>query len=133
MTDGEIVGLHKSTNGRTCVQHPCCGQYVAAGDLVHLKRDVVFVCPEEPNQDAPQADALVETVVKAVLVRDGTEMCTIGFLRRSIAVRPAAVERCTDHRAFYDLCDQGSYKKTKSLQNSSIASFHLLDDIHEGE
>jgi len=79
----------------------------------------------------------VETVVKAVLVRDGMETCTIGFLPRSIAARPAAVERCNGKFAqiieLYDLCDQGSYKKTKSLRNSGIASFRLLDDIQEGE
>jgi hypothetical protein len=36
----------------------------------------------------PEPDARIETVIKAVLVLDGTERCTIGFLPRHVATRP---------------------------------------------
>ena len=36
----------------------------------------------------PEPDARIETVIKAVLVLDGTELCTVGFLPRYVAARP---------------------------------------------
>jgi hypothetical protein len=33
-------------------------------------------------------DIVVETVIKAVLVLDGMELCTVGFLPRHVAARP---------------------------------------------
>jgi hypothetical protein len=41
----------------------------------------------------PQPDARIETVIKAVLVLDGTELCTIGYLPRHVAARPQEAER----------------------------------------
>ena len=73
--DGEIVGLKDSSNGRACVQHACCDVSLQVDDLLHFKISVVI-----------QEDGMAETLVKAVLIWDGTETCTIGFLPRQIAV-----------------------------------------------
>ena len=73
--DGEIVGLKGSSNGRACVQHACCGVSLQVDDLLRFKVGVVI-----------QEDGTAKTVVKAVLIRDGTETCTVGFLPRQIAV-----------------------------------------------
>jgi len=73
--DGKIVGLKGSSNGRACVQHVCCGVSLQVDDLLCFKVGVVI-----------QEDGMAESVVKAVLIWDGTETCTIGFLPRQIAV-----------------------------------------------
>ena len=70
--DGEIVGLYATNNGRTCVTHACCGEHLQPGDLIRFKFTVVDV------------DGSLEEAVKAVCVRDGTEMFTVGFLPRHI-------------------------------------------------
>jgi hypothetical protein len=49
-----------------------CGHHVAVGDLVKFK---VVVLEEEGG---------LETNIKAVKIRDGTESCHIGFLPRHI-------------------------------------------------
>jgi hypothetical protein len=70
--DGEIVGLASGESGRACESHEICGHHVAVGDLVKFK---VVVLEEEGG---------LETKIKAVKIRDGTESCHIGFLPRHI-------------------------------------------------
>ena len=121
--DGEIVGLHASSNGREFAQHPICGIHVAVGNIVHFKRDVLDI------------EGHPETVIKAVLVKDGSETGTVGFLPRHVAMRLAEVTRL--HGKFvmfielYALCDESTMKRIKSERNQEMASFHLLDDIQE--
>ena len=70
--DGEIVGLTRKGNGRSCETHDCWRDFVSEDDLVHLKFTVVDV------------DGNVEEVIEVVLVCDGTELFTIGFLPYNI-------------------------------------------------
>jgi hypothetical protein len=72
--DGEIVGLHASTNGRSCNQHECCGRHLQPGQIIRLKTEAMEVVYETPGD--PEPDARVETIIKAVLFLDGTELCT---------------------------------------------------------
>jgi len=44
--------------------------------------DVIYQVPRDPEPDAK-----IETMIKAVLVLDGTELCTIGVLQRHVAAR----------------------------------------------
>ena len=75
-------------------------------------------------------------VIKAVLVSDGSETCTVGFLPSHVAMRPAQVTRL--HGKFmmiielYALCDESTMKSVKSERNQGMASFFLLDDIQGG-
>ena len=46
----------------------------------------------------PEPDARFETVIKAVVIRDGVEACTVGFLPRHVACRPQ--EAAFLHRKF---------------------------------
>ncbi len=59
----------------------------------------------------PEPDVRIETVIKAVLVLDGTELCTIGFLPRHVAARPEEAARLHNKLAqiieFYDLTPVG--------------------------
>ena len=123
--DGEIVGLKGTSNGRSCGQHTCCGSCVREGDLLRFKVGVV-----------QHEDGMVETVVKAVLIRDGTETCTIGFAPRHIAVverkRRLIVEHFAQIIELYDLSESAS-KKSKSNRNQGMASYRLLEDIPSQE
>ena len=75
--DGELLGLNASSNGRSCEQHECCGKAVKADDVIRFKLAVVEDVLGKP----------LETI-KAVLIKDGTELCTVGFLGKEIAALP---------------------------------------------
>ena len=123
--DGEIVGLKGTSNGRSCGQHTCCGSCLQEGDLLRFKVGVV-----------QHEDGMVETVVKAVLIWDGTKTCTVGFAPRHIAVVERKHGLIAEHFAQiiepYDLCESAS-KKAKSDRNQGMASYRLLKDIPSQE
>ena len=75
---GDIFGLLASGNGRSCVQHPCCGMAVILNDIVRFKT-TVFV-------GVNQSNGIPEEAIKAVLICDGTELCTVGFLSKAIVM-----------------------------------------------
>jgi hypothetical protein len=54
-------------------------------NIVQFKREVMDVIYQVPRD--PEPDAKIETMIKAVLVLDGTELCTIGVLQRHVAAR----------------------------------------------
>ena len=112
--DGEIVGLRSSSNGSACEQHTCCGMNVAADALLRLKIDTLEL-----------EEGLPKTVVKAILIWDGTETCTIGFLPSHIAARPQARERLSNKFAqlieLYDVSESPA-KQAKSERNHGICT-----------
>ena len=55
--------------------------HVAVGNIVCFKSDVLDI------------EGHPKLVIKAVLVNDGSETCTVGFLPRHVAMRPAEVTR----------------------------------------
>ena len=132
--DGEIVGLHNPGNGRSCNQHDCCGLHVRPGDLIRLKREVMEVIYQQDGD--PEPDARFETVIKAVVIRDGVEACTVGFLPRHVACRPQ--EAAFLHRKFGQILElyaddpEDRMRANKSRRNHGMASYRLLDDIPEG-
>ncbi len=76
--DGKIVGLHASTNGRSCNQHEYCSRHLQPGQIVRLNTEAMEVVYQTPGD--PEPNTMVETVIKAVLVLDGMELCiTVGF------------------------------------------------------
>jgi len=88
-------------------------------------------------QGDPEPDARIETVIKAVLVLDGTERCTIGFLPRHVAARPE--EAAQLHGKFaqiielYDETPVGRMRHNKSIRCRGMASYILLDNVPEME
>ena len=77
------VGLDASTNGKSCNQQECCVRRLQPGQIIRFKMEVMQVIYETPGD--PEPDTRVETVVKAVLVLHGTELCIVGFLPRKVA------------------------------------------------
>jgi hypothetical protein len=133
--DGEIVGLHSPDNGRSCTQHACCGRHVVPGNIVRFKREVMEVVYQVPGD--PEPDTRIETMIKAVLVLDGTERCTIGFLPRHVAARPE--EAAQLHGKFaqiielYEETPVGRMRQKKSIRCRGIASYIFLDNVPEME
>jgi hypothetical protein len=128
-----MIGLHNPANGRSCVQHDCCGRYLMVEELVRFKREVFWV-DYGPLGD-PEPDFWYETVMKVVVVRDGVESCHVGFLPRHV-VAPAQEVNCLYGKfaqvlELYDNDEVGCVRKNKSICNHGMASYHLLDDVLE--
>jgi len=85
----------------------------------------------------PEPDVRIESVIKVVLILDGTERCTVGFLPRHVATRPN--EAVHLHNKFaqvielYDDTPEGFMRHNKSKRNHGMASYVLLDNIPEFE
>ena len=134
--DGEGVGLHSSTYGRSCDRNASCRHKLEVGSIVRFKQDVIAVGRDylglEGIDDAP--NQVAEVVVKVIVVEGGQETCTVGFLPRYIALRPEEVNRFHGQFAqiieLYDKLEAGmSYKRTRSAMNNGMASFVLLNDV----
>ena len=72
--DGKMLGLRGTTNGRSCEQHAWYGSNVRPNDSVQFNK-----APVVPIHGVDQSG------IKAVLILDGMELCTIGFLGKNIA------------------------------------------------
>jgi hypothetical protein len=130
--DGEVLGLQAFGNGRSCVQHYCCGMLVFPHGIIKFKTTVIDgMGMGEGNK------CVLEEAIKAVLICNGTECCTVGFLCKSLVV----VER--DKRRFVvgrfaqiiELNDE-SVNMTimlKIKRNMGIASLQLLGEIQDQE
>jgi hypothetical protein len=121
--DGEIVGLASGESGRACESHEIWWHHVAVRDLIKFK---VVLLEEE---------GVLETKIKAVKIRDGTESCHIGFLPQHI-VYGGQKEQMTNK--FGQLLELYKYtndmaNKRKNSRRCGVAYFHLLDDIQHME
>ena len=76
--DGEIVGIHASSLGRSCTRHVAWQE--------------VMLVDEETGASGGAGQA-PETVVKAILIEHGQESCTVGFIPRHIALGPDVSQR----------------------------------------
>ena len=118
--DGEILGLRGTTNGRSCEQHACCGAIVRPNDCVQFKATVVLI------------DGVDQAGIKAVLILDGTELCTVGFLGKNIAALKKTSDKFVNKFAqvieLYDSSENAA-KRAKSHNNLGVCSFRLLEDI----
>ena len=80
--------------------------------------------------------SVLEEAIKAVLICNGTECCTVGFLCKSIVVVKRDKERFVGCFAqIIELYDEFANKTMmlKSKRNLGIASFQLLDEIQDQE
>jgi hypothetical protein len=77
----------------------------------------------------PEPDAQIEAVLKAVLVLDGAELCTIRYLPRHVAARPE--ESACLHNKFaqiielYDRTPVGLIRHNKSMRYLGMVSYIL--------
>jgi hypothetical protein len=105
------------------VQHRCCGAHVRINDTVRFKLTMVEIVGEEKE---------LQMAMKAVVVWDGTELCTVGFLGKNIVALEETSSRYQDKFAqiieLYDESDNQT-KRVRSNHNLGVASFRLFDDI----
>ena len=79
---GKVLGLKASGNGRSCGQHNCCDIFVVPNNILHFKLTVIDGVGGGKVGD--NEDITPEEAIKAVLVWDGTKLCTMGFLSKSV-------------------------------------------------
>ena len=122
--DLEIVGLHASSNGRSCSVHTCCGDHVVVGDLIRLVKCLVSINGGE-----------VEESIKCVRIFQGTDTCTIGFIPRSVANSDKVKAELGCFMQVIELYDDSSsnYKRRKSDFNKGMAACILLSSIPQAE
>jgi hypothetical protein len=118
---GEIVGLESSTNGRSCGSHECCRKHLYVGDLVRFRLVII-----EGDGDGQDTEAM-----KVIKIKDGTEVCHVGFLQRYI-VKGSRKESLTN--AYGQVIMLYKYStiemmKRKNKRLLGMASFCLLSDI----
>ncbi len=72
-------------------------------------------------------------MVKAVVIVDGAEICTVGFLPRHVAAKQAQAAVLSNKFAqiieLYNNAHPGSARHNKSLRNHGVASYILLDNV----
>jgi hypothetical protein len=77
-------------------------------------------------------DGVDQAGIKAVLILDGTELCTVGFLGESIAALKKTSDKFVNKFAqvieLYDSSENAA-KRAKSHNNLGVCSFRLLEDI----
>ena len=61
--DGEVLGLQATGNGRSCVQHDCCGMLVVPNDIIKFKTAVIDGMGMREGSKSVQKEA-----IKAVLI-----------------------------------------------------------------
>ena len=128
--NGEVLGLRASGNGRSCGQHNCCGIFVVPNNILHFKLTVIDGMGG--GKEGDNEDVMPEEDIKDVLVQDGTELCTVGFLSKSVVAVEKDRERYIGRFAqVIELYDHSTNKtmSLKSKRNMGIDSFRLLEDI----
>ena len=109
--------------------------FVVPGHVVRFKREMQEIVFRTPGD--PEPDVSIEPVIKVVLILDGTEQCTVGFLPRHVAARPREAKRLHNKFAqvieLYDDTPEEFMRHNKSVKNHGMASYILLDNIPEFE
>ena len=112
--------------------HECCGRHLHVGDIVRLKAVVLEVCYEDTDEGV-EPDRRLEQVVKAVVIVDGAETCTVGFLPRHVAARQAQVAVLNNKFAqiieLYNNACPGSARPNNSFKSHGVASYILFDNV----
>jgi hypothetical protein len=76
------TALRPSGNERSFCHHDCCGIVVAPNDILCLK--LAIVDGIGGGKEIDDDNNMPEKAIKVDLVWDGTELCTVGFLSKSI-------------------------------------------------
>jgi hypothetical protein len=131
--DSEVLGLIVSGTGRSCCHHDCHSMVVVPNDILHFKLTMIDVMGG--GKEVENEDTMPEEAIKVVLVQDGTKLCTLDFLSRSIVeVEKDKARHIGRFEQVIELCDHSTNKTMllkKSKRNRGIASFRLLENIQE--
>jgi hypothetical protein len=103
-----------------CAAHDICGKQLNVNDVIVFRGEAI-----------PTEDGELEYVVKAYLVRAGSQLCHVGFLPRRLLKMRAQYENklasvVEDLRA-----SENSQKRRRSERNRGIVRCLLLSAIEE--
>ena len=124
--DGEILSLRGATIRRSCEQCASYWKIMWPNDCVWFKASVVLI------------DGVDQTGIKAVLILDGTELCTVDFLGKNISALKKTSDKFVLSDKFVNMFTQvielydsreNAAKRAKSHNNLGVCSFRHLEDI----
>ena len=123
--DLEIVGLSSPDNGRSCCLHDVCGAQVKEGDLLRLTKTVIF------------RNGIPEEAIKAVVIVDGADACTVGFVRHGHIYAPNVVS-CLTSSGFVVVLElyKASSNRIKQEQDTvhhGMAACIMIKNIEKSE
>ena len=105
----------------TMVSHVSNMNAVMADDVIRFKLAVVEDIPGKPLE-----------MIKAVHIKAGTELCTVGILGRGVAALPSHridyIDKFVQVLELYDN-HENFMMRQKSKGNAGMASFHLMEAI----
>ena len=70
--DMEMVGLYRTTNGRSCTSHKCCGKTLEVNQVLRLRKCVVDLNGEP------------EEAIKCIWIEDGSKGCVVSFIPKAL-------------------------------------------------
>ena len=117
---GEIVGLRKGSNGRSCGMHAVCGDSLCVNDLIKFKKVVVEV----------EGKCIHAVCVK--VIKDATECCIVGFIPQvEVAARGDFLNnKYAQVVEFYNnLQDNDIVRRERDHRYCGVASYLLLESI----
>ena len=92
----DLLGLNAPNNGRSCEQCERCGKVPKTDDVIRFKLAVVEDISGQP----------LETI-KAIIIKDQTELFTVGFLGRKVVALPSQwlkhIDRLAKVLELYDM------------------------------
>lgn len=115
----EIVGLARTSLGRSCTIHECCGEHVEAGSLLRVVPSVASV------------NGQLEEIFKCVHVTGGADGCTVALVPRYFVEAIRAKSRAYSFVQVIEVYDHTTSKRKleKSKANGGMASCIFLEDI----
>ena len=117
--DVDVVGCDDGDNGRSCASHIVCGTHLHTGDVIIFRWAVIPI-----NDEA-------EEVIKAFVIRDGSQACHVGFLPRRLIKQK---EKFLNKMAIVveDLRESDNLQKQRrSHRNVGVVVCRMLAEIEE--
>ena len=118
-----MVGLRRYSNGRSCCIHKICGACVVVNDIIRVRRTIVTV------------GGKCEQAGKAVLIRNGVETCTVGFIPKIILrngnLGDILNSLCQITELYKD--SESTFKRSKDHRLCGMAACRILDSIPPNE
>jgi hypothetical protein len=153
--DLEIVGLHKSNNGRSCNEHPICGSFLEEGDLVCLERTMVSVDgrmeaavkvikldPETDNESEQEPLSEKQPPSKKMKLLENannepepmstlTQSCTVGYISKALLNHPKVKSGIGRPAIVVEIFDhsENSTRRLRSIRACGMASIAFLDKV----
>lgn len=116
----DVVGCDDGDGGRSCATHDVCGQYLKVDDVLVFRGEVITAEGGE-----------VEYVLKAYVIRSGSQACHVGYLPRRLLRLSAAYENKMTTVVEDLRKSDNSQRRRRSERNKGIVRCLMLTDVEE--